>query len=166
MFSQNKNPPMKRYSEDRSRTEILSTFNFIIVRKAETSATVFIELFSQVSHYQVNMDRLYREIRDSFRREEDVTIDSYNGLLYLEAVLNEGLRICNPIPSGLPRVVPLGGDTYCGVYIPGDIICLPPPFSTEYSCKYIVSIRRQLTAAPDPHWCSYLCCQPFQSLLR
>lgn len=109
-----------------SRAEILSTFNFIIVGGAETSATVLTGLFSHLSRNQAVMHRLCTEIRANFKREEDITIDACKGLPYLEAVLNEGLRMCNPIPSGLPRIVPPGGDTYCGVYLPGGVSSLSP----------------------------------------
>ncbi|KAL8687368.1 MAG: hypothetical protein Q9218_006439 [Villophora microphyllina] len=104
-----------------SREEILSTFNFIIVGGAETSATVLTGIFNHLSHNESVMRRLAQEIRSAFAKEEDITIEACKGLPYLEAVLNEGLRMCNPIPSGLPRVVPPGGDTYCGVHLPGGV---------------------------------------------
>ena len=107
--------------ENMSRAEILSTFNFIIVGGAETSATVLTGLFNHLSRNDAIMRQLCDEIRAAFKREEDITIDACQGLPYLEAVLNEGLRMCNPIPSGLPRVVPPGGDTYSGVYLPGGV---------------------------------------------
>ena len=107
--------------ENMSRAEILSTFNFIIVGGAETSATVLTGLFNHLSRNEAVMRKLCNEIRGTFKREEDITIDACKSLQYLEAVLNEGLRMCNPIPSGLPRVVPLGGDTYSGVYLPGGV---------------------------------------------
>jgi len=107
--------------ENMSRAEILSTFNFIIVGGAETSATVLTGLFNHLSRNEAVMHRLCSEIRGAFKREQDITIDACNGLPYLKAVLNEGLRMCNPIPGGLPRVVPPGGDTYSGVYLPGGV---------------------------------------------
>lgn len=109
--------------ENMSRAEILSTFNFVIVGGAETSATVLTGLFSHLSRDIKIRQRLCSEIRNVFKREEDISIDACKDLVYLDAVLNEGLRMCNPIPSGLPRVVPEGGDTYCGAYLPGGVSC-------------------------------------------
>lgn len=37
--------------------------------------------------------------------------------MYLNAVIEEGLRVAPPFPAGLPRVVPLGGDTVCGEWL-------------------------------------------------
>jgi hypothetical protein len=40
-------------------------------------------------------------------------------LPYLQACIKEGLRIFPPITSLRERVVPVGGDTICGHYVPG-----------------------------------------------
>ena len=107
--------------ENMSRDEILSTFNFIIVGGSETTATTLTGIFNHLSRNQSILDRLSTEIRTKFKEEKEITIEAIQGLPYLEAVLNEGLRMCNPIPGGLPRVVPEGGDSYCGVYLPGGV---------------------------------------------
>ena len=107
--------------ENMSRDEILSTFNFIIVGGSETTATTLTGIFNHLSRNERILQRLCTEIRTQFKKETDITIDHIHHLPYLEAVLNEGLRMCNPIPGGLPRVVPEGGDTYAGVYLPGGV---------------------------------------------
>lgn len=63
------------------------------------------------------------DIRSKFQREEDIVIQATKDIPYLEAVLKEGLRMCNPIPGGLPRMVPEGGDEYCGIYLPAGVCC-------------------------------------------
>ncbi|KAL8953132.1 MAG: hypothetical protein Q9222_001015 [Ikaeria aurantiellina] len=109
--------------ETMSRDEILATFNFIIVGGSETTATALTGVFNHLTKKENKqiMVRLCTEIRTTFNAEEDITIEATKELLYLEAVINEGLRICNPIPGGLPRVVPEGGDSYCGVHLPGGV---------------------------------------------
>lgn len=104
--------------EKMSRKEILSTFNFVIIGGGDTSSTVLTGVFSHLVRNEKVMKRLCQDIRSKFEREEDITIDACKELSYLDAVLNEGLRICNPVPCGLPRVVPSGGDSYCGVFLP------------------------------------------------
>ena len=113
--------------ENMSKDEILSTFNFIIVGGSETTATTLTGIFNHLSKNAKILGRLCLEIRSKYSREEDITIDSIHDLPYLEAVLNEGLRVCNPIPGGLPRMVPEGGDTYCGHYLPGGASALYSP---------------------------------------
>lgn len=107
--------------ETMSREEILSTFNFIIVAGSETPATTLTGIFNNLVKHEKIMKRLCTEIRSKFKEEKDITIDAIEDLPYLEAVLNEGLRMCNPIPGGLPRVAPEGGDTYAGVFVPGGV---------------------------------------------
>lgn len=112
--------------EKMTRDEILSTFNFIIVGGSETTATTLTGIFNHLSRNERILQRLCTEIRTKFQKEKDITIDAIQDLPYLEAVLNEGLRMCNPIPGGLPRVVPEGGDTYAGVFLPGGVGGLSP----------------------------------------
>ena len=107
--------------EHMSRDEILSTFNFILVGGSETTATVLTGIFNHLCKNERILKRLCTEIRSRYSSEEKITIDSLPDLPYLEAVLNEGLRMCNPVPSGLPRTVPEGGDTYCGIFLPGGV---------------------------------------------
>ncbi|KAM3076175.1 RNA polymerase II mediator complex subunit [Clarireedia jacksonii] len=62
------------------------------------------------------LERLCNDIRTTFKQEKETAIDAIQNtpILYFGAVLNEGLRICNPIPSWLPRVVPDGGTIIVG----------------------------------------------------
>ncbi|KAF2744068.1 isotrichodermin C-15 hydroxylase [Sporormia fimetaria CBS 119925] len=105
--------------ESMSRQEILATFNFLIVVGSETTGTVTTGLFSHIGRDERVRQKLCDEIRGRFATEDDIGIDAIKHLPYLNAVINEGLRMCNPVPFGLPRVVPPGGDTYCGHYLPG-----------------------------------------------
>ena len=106
--------------ENMSLAEIESTFAVIIVAGSETTAT---SLCGTLNHLvkpenKDTLKKLVCEIRGTFVREQDITIEATKHLTYLEAVINEGLRICNPLPGGPPRVVPKGGDTYAGYFVP------------------------------------------------
>lgn len=61
------------------------------------------------------------EVRERFDSEADITVQSTQGLAYLEAVINETLRIRHPTPTSLPRVVPRGGRVIDGRFIPGNV---------------------------------------------
>ena len=108
-----------------SREEILSTFGFIIVGGSESTATTLTGIFNHLARRPEITARLSKDVRDRFKREEDIVIDAIHGIPYLEAVLNEGLRMCNPVPGGLPRQVPEGGDTYSGVFLAGGVSLAP-----------------------------------------
>ena len=114
--------------ESMSRDEILSSFSFIIVGGSETSATVMTGLFCHLCkpRNKYILNRLTSEIRKRYSTEDQITIERINrgDHPYLEAVLNEALRICHPVPAGLPRMVPAGGDEYGGIFLPEGVSCL------------------------------------------
>ena len=104
--------------------EIESTFAVIIVAGSETTATSLCGILNRLTQNPDAMRKLVSEIRSTFTTEKEITVASTKSLVYLEAVINEGLRLCNPVPGGLPRIVPTGGDTYCGHWLPGNVSSL------------------------------------------
>lgn len=56
--------------------------------------------------------------------------DNLASLPYLNAVINEGLRLGTPL-SGLSRVVPASGMVIDGEFIPGDTIVSVPAFTQQ-----------------------------------
>ena len=120
-----------------SKEEIFSNFSFIILGGSETTAAVSIGLINHLCRNPHIRARLTNEIRDCFLSEKDINLDTLNdaasSLPYLEAVIQEALRMCSPIPTGLPRKVPPGGDTYCGVFLPAGVSPYSPlPFPTPH----------------------------------
>ncbi|GAB1312717.1 Cytochrome P450 monooxygenase [Madurella fahalii] len=66
--------------------------------------------------------RLVDEIRGRFTSESDITVPSTQGLSYLEAVIDETIRIRHPTPISLPRVTPREGRIIGGQYVPGSTV--------------------------------------------
>ena len=64
------------------------------------------------------MHRLQQEIRSTFKSYDEIDGTSTRPLKYLNAVALEAMRIYPPLPFALPRVVPLGGDTVEGHFLP------------------------------------------------
>ncbi|KAI8986163.1 cytochrome P450 [Trametes punicea] len=52
-------------------------------------------------------------------------------LLYLDAVVKEGLRVFTPIPMSFPRVVPAGGKVVDGVWLPGGTVVSCQPYTVH-----------------------------------
>ena len=95
--------------------------SLLIIGGSETTAT----LLSGVTYYLLTnpeaMRKLTAEIRSSFKSEDDIDFMSVSTLPYLLACLDEALRMYPPVPLGLPRVVPKGGATVSGHFVPEDV---------------------------------------------
>lgn len=96
-----------------------TTFMVLTTAGSETTATCLSGTMNYLVQHPDALERLVREVRDRFPSDSDMTLDALRDLPYLDAVLHEGLRLCTPIPWMLPRVVPPGGATVCGVWLPG-----------------------------------------------
>lgn len=60
-------------------------------------------------------ESIQRHLRQEISQNPDARIDE---LLYLDAVIKEGLRLFAPIPMSLPRYVPESGRNICGYDCP------------------------------------------------
>lgn len=69
-----------------------------------------------LAHESAAYAALVAEIRGAFRRYEDITPDALASLPYLNACLEEGLRLFPGNNSGMPRISP--GATVDGTYVP------------------------------------------------
>ncbi|KAI1498014.1 cytochrome P450 [Biscogniauxia marginata] len=98
--------------------EINATFMVLTTAGSETTATVLGGTMNYLVNNEDKLRILEKEIRGLFQNESEIKLDALRNLPYLNAVLNEGLRLCPPIPWILPRRVPVGGDTVCGVLLP------------------------------------------------
>jgi len=67
------------------------------------------------------LEKFRKEIRSTFKSYNEIDATSTAPLKYLQAVVLEGMRIYPPLPLGLPRVVPAGGDTVDGYFLPGGV---------------------------------------------
>ncbi|KAK8116211.1 cytochrome P450 [Apiospora sp. TS-2023a] len=91
----------------------------LIVAGSETTATALTGATYLLLENPQTLEKLTTEIKSRFQREADITIQSTAELPYLNAVVQESLRLCPPGPAVFPRVVPEGGRTVCGQYVPG-----------------------------------------------
>ena len=81
-------------------------------------------------HSPEHLSKLKAEIQGAFNTSEDFTLESLARLKYLNAVLQEGLRLYPPVPVGMPRRTPPAGATICGEYVPGDVAVAVHQFAT------------------------------------
>ena len=77
--------------------------------------------------------KLSQEIRSTFSNEEAITFNAVNNLPYLNACLEEILRIHPPAPSGFPREVPPEGAVIDGHWIPGGVTVSVGPWAAAHN---------------------------------
>jgi hypothetical protein len=71
------------------------------------------------------------EIRKSFTKYEDITLEALTQLEYLHASLMETMRLTVIGATGMPRVSP--GATVDGIFIPKGV--RNPPYDLLYDCS-------------------------------
>ncbi|KAM0722993.1 hypothetical protein Q7P37_001191 [Cladosporium fusiforme] len=89
-----------------------------MVAGTETTATALSGTTYQLLMNPDKLALLAAEIRSAFTSFDDFSLESLARQKYLMAVLQEGLRMYPPVPIDLPRVVPAGGATVCGEWVP------------------------------------------------
>ncbi|KAI0808710.1 benzoate 4-monooxygenase cytochrome P450 [Xylaria sp. FL0064] len=101
-----------------------------VLAGSDTTSTTLSTLLYYLLKNPAAMSRLTDEIRNSFQRYDEITYNSTLSLPYLRAALLEAMRIYPPVPMGLPRIVPEGGDTVDGVFLPGGVTVSTNPIAT------------------------------------
>ncbi|KAK0640198.1 NAD-dependent protein deacetylase hst2-1 [Lasiodiplodia hormozganensis] len=91
--------------------------SLFMIAGTETTAT----LLSGLTWYLLkNPDKLKKAVEEvRSRSEEDLSLEELPRLPYLNACFEEGLRVYPPVPIGLPRETPEGGNMICGEWVPG-----------------------------------------------
>lgn len=94
---------------------------------SETSATMLSGTTFYLLKTPHTLKRLNEEVRGAFECYSEITAKSTETLEYLNAVIEEGLRIYPPAAFGLPRTSP--GANVCGHYIPKGVVVSLPMFT-------------------------------------
>ncbi|KAJ6021732.1 Short-chain dehydrogenase/reductase SDR [Penicillium herquei] len=89
-----------------------------VLAGSDTTATALSCIIYYLLRNPTVLSQLQKECRGAFASYEAITASSTLPLKYLQAVILEGLRIYPPLPFALPRVVPQGGDTVDGHFLP------------------------------------------------
>ncbi|KAL8819036.1 MAG: hypothetical protein Q9191_007818 [Dirinaria sp. TL-2023a] len=139
--------PMLHGSNDKmSLPEVEINAMLIVVAGSESVTTVLTGVTNYLLQDQIRLDSLVREIRSTFRNEEDINRAAVGRLPYLNAALSEGLRLCPTIPDGMRRQVPKGGAVVAGHFLPEDTVVSIPRWSTYQSAG---NFARPQTFAPE-----------------
>lgn len=116
--------PTRKYSDQKgslTNQEWEVNMMIIVFAGSETTGSALTAITRELVQNRGVLHRLTREIRSAFEKETDITIASCGILPYLNAVINEGLRLDPPVVIGVPRLVPGSGDMVCGQWVPGGV---------------------------------------------
>lgn len=86
----------------------------------ETTATALCGITWHLVNNREKMEVLLAEVRGGVAGGE-FSMDTLAKLPYLNAVINEGLRLYPPIPDMIYRLVPEGGAAICGEQVPARV---------------------------------------------
>ncbi|KAL7952709.1 cytochrome P450 [Trichoderma compactum] len=115
-----------------SKTEIQLNMALFISAGTDTTATALVGWTYYICTHPDVYKRLTAEIRNAFTANNDIKWANVRKLAYLEATLNEALRLFPPSPASQQRIVPPGGATIAGYYVPaGTTVAVPPWVSTH-----------------------------------
>ncbi|KAF3760962.1 cytochrome P450 [Cryphonectria parasitica EP155] len=120
-----------------SFNEILAEAQVYIIAGSDTTALTLTYLVWRVCGLPEVREKLVKELQ---QLPVDYHDKDLQHLPYLNQVIEESLRLHAPAPSALPRVVPPGGATLSGHYLPGGSIV----------CTQAWTLHRDPEVFPDP----------------
>ncbi|KAJ5674729.1 benzoate 4-monooxygenase cytochrome P450 [Penicillium maclennaniae] len=106
-----------------------------VIAGSETTATALSSATYYLLHHPAALRRLQDEVRGAFQKYEEISAASTASLSYLKAVVLEAMRMYPPLPFSLPRVVPDGGATVDGYFLPEGTIVSTSPFAACMSSQ-------------------------------
>ncbi|KAK8016874.1 Cytochrome P450 monooxygenase BOA3 [Apiospora rasikravindrae] len=134
--------------------ELANNAQVLLTAGAETSATTLTAITYLLATHAGCRTRLAEEVRSAFESADQITAAAAGPaqLPYLNAVIEEGLRIFPPSPLGPPRVSP--GETVDGHYVPKGIYVGCDTYSLHLNPRNAPSPRsfhpeRWLSASSD-----------------
>lgn len=116
--------------------ELYPNAPILVFGGSETVATTLRFLTFLLLKNPAAMERLVKEIRGAFASSDQMNYDSLAGLKYLNACIEESLRVYTPCTNGLPRLVQPGGASICGEWVAGGTNVSVAMFAIHRSARH------------------------------
>lgn len=97
--------------------EIEQTMRVLVVAGSETTATALSGIVRNLLQNPAILRKASAEIRKTFQHITEINARGVGRLPYLGALIEEGLRMCPPVPLGMPRIIPEGGAIVSGQWL-------------------------------------------------
>ncbi|KAK8024307.1 cytochrome P450 [Apiospora rasikravindrae] len=105
-----------------------SCAELFIISGSETTATLLCDVIYYLLCYPSSLKKLVDEIRSRFVNFDSITFERLSRLRYLNACLEEALRLYSPVLTGVARVAPPGGLTILFKWVaPGTRVSVRQP---------------------------------------
>ncbi|KAI6554314.1 hypothetical protein MCOR03_007395 [Pyricularia oryzae] len=104
------------------KEQIRITAGTLIIAGSETTATLLSGVTYLLLKNPEKLARLNEEVRSAFNDDNEITLMSVANLPYMLACLDEAARLYPPVAGGTPRVVPAGGASIAGTYVPENTV--------------------------------------------
>ena len=88
---------------------------------SETSATALSVATYYLLTHKAALDKVCKEVRGAFHNEDEITFTSVKQLSYLNAVIEESLRVFPTVPTAQPRFSFPAGTVIDGNFVPGNV---------------------------------------------
>ncbi|KAF7539197.1 hypothetical protein G7054_g2378 [Neopestalotiopsis clavispora] len=116
-----------------SQTEVILNMALFISAGTDTTATAMTGWTYYICTHAKVYSHLIREVRDAIRSVDEIKWAKVKDFRYLEASLNEALRLFPPSAASQQRIVPPGGATIDGYYVPAGKTVAVSPWATNRS---------------------------------
>ena len=98
--------------------EIIKTSSLMIIAGSETSSSLLSGAVFLLAKNPEWLEKVYDELREAFKNENEMNFASLSQLKVLQAVLQETFRMYPPVPTALSRCTNHNGAVVCGIHIP------------------------------------------------
>ncbi|KAK1705819.1 averantin oxidoreductase [Colletotrichum lupini] len=105
----------------------------LIAAGSETTATLLAGLTYLLTQNPRVLAKLTSEVRSTFSHPDEITFTGVNSCKYLLACIEEALRVYPPSPQPHHRIVPAGGATVDGVFLPEGTAVSIPIYAASHS---------------------------------
>ncbi|KAI1414211.1 cytochrome P450 [Hypoxylon sp. FL1857] len=115
--------------------QLTGNASILIAAGSETTATLLAGLTFLLLKNPRVLQKLTREIRGAFQSPEEITITRLNQCKYLLACIEEALRFYPPSPQPHQRIIPAGGASVNGEYLPEGVAVSIPIYAACRSAR-------------------------------
>ncbi|KAI2601923.1 putative cytochrome P450 [Hypoxylon sp. NC1633] len=123
--------PDNKHQHKVSDVELAAHVSDFVLAGSETTSTVL----STATYYLLKSPAVYKrlasEIRGTFESADEINEVATRDLVYLNAVCKEAMRIYAPLPLGLPREVPEGGEIVDGHFLAAGTVVATNPVAAS-----------------------------------